>query len=211
MAVKSDLQNYTAYSVLRTIKISADPRNTSYTYALEGEKHFGIPDINWDKVLFIADKKWIWTHGTIYDCSRGMVILSQAEYDAIRRIDMSTIYLIQENDEIVKIYFGSVPVITESAIAALFQILEKKIEEQAKQISALQELVTGGVFPKLTQSEYDALQFSQMIVNRFYTIYDDEDDSKLRRIYLGETMIWEATPTMDGVSAFPQILPFIFS
>lgn len=135
MAVKSDLQNYTAYSVLRTIKISADPRNTSYTYALEGEKHFGIPDINWDKVLFIADKKWIWTHGTIYDCSRGMVILTQAEYDAIRRIDMSTIYLIQENDEIVKIYFGSVPVITESSIAAL-------LENVATQIASVRSLVT---------------------------------------------------------------------
>ena len=135
MAIKSELQNYSAYSRLRTIKVSADQRNTTYTFALEGEVHVGIPDIAWDKVVFIADKKWIWTHGVIYDCSRGMVTLTQAEYDAIRRIDMSTIYLIHENDEIVKIYFGSVPVITESSIAAL-------LDNVATQIASVRALVT---------------------------------------------------------------------
>ena len=133
--LKSELHHYTAYSRMRTTKVSADQRNKTFTYALEGDVYLGVPDIPWDKVIFIDDKKWIWTHGVLYDCSRGMLTLTQAEYDAIRKVNMSTIYLIKEDDEIVKIYFGSVPVITESAIAAL-------LDNVAQQIATVRASIT---------------------------------------------------------------------
>lgn len=81
----------------------------------------------------------------------------------------------------------------------------------AEHVMKLNELSLGVVYPKLKQREYDELLEGHSIVNRFYTIYDDEDDSKLRRIYLGETMIFEAKPDMEITSAFPFVFPFVLS
>lgn len=105
MAIKSELQNYSAYSRLANIKVSADPRNTSYTYALEGEKHFGIPDIAWDKVLFIADRRWIWTHGTIY-AATSVILITGEVFDRLDPPDPRTLYIVQREDHI-SLYYGN--------------------------------------------------------------------------------------------------------
>lgn len=65
--IRSDLIHYTYKSEAYQKKFSADPKNNCYTIGPRGTSvQFGLPDIPWDKVVFIKDSLELWTHGAIY-------------------------------------------------------------------------------------------------------------------------------------------------
>lgn len=62
--------------------------------------------------------------------------------------------------------------------------------------------------PKMTADEYDTMVSLGKLKNRFYSVYDEED--KLKKIYLGSTVIWEAAPDSNVASVLPFEFPFVF-
>lgn len=50
-------------------KLSADIDNTTYTLGVGGEILEGEPDISYQSIVYIKDKKLIFTHGQLYDAS----------------------------------------------------------------------------------------------------------------------------------------------
>ena len=59
----------THYESLLSKKLSADVNNTSYTLGIGGEIMEGEPDISYQSIVYIKDKKYIFTHGQLYDAS----------------------------------------------------------------------------------------------------------------------------------------------
>ena len=59
----------THYESLLSKKLSADLNNTTYTYGLGSDVYEGEPDISYQSIVYIKDKKVIYTHGQFYDAS----------------------------------------------------------------------------------------------------------------------------------------------
>lgn len=64
MAIKSTLIHYNTLASVANLKFSANAEDTMYTLGPEGtQQYVGIPDIPFDKLVFIRDAKMDWTHG----------------------------------------------------------------------------------------------------------------------------------------------------
>lgn len=64
MGVKAALIHYNTLASVANVKFSANAANTRYTIGPEGtQQYVGVPDIPFDKLVFIRDAKMDWTHG----------------------------------------------------------------------------------------------------------------------------------------------------
>lgn len=99
-SIQSSLLHWNLYATVKEKKFSADRRNTSYTIGYDGQEvHVGVPEIAWDKVVFIKDRHVIWTHGQLY-AAAVIEMMSAAEYAAIEVKDLTTLYIVQYADHI---------------------------------------------------------------------------------------------------------------
>lgn len=57
------------YDTFLSKKLSADKNNTTYTLGVGGEVFEGEPDYPYQSIIFIKDKKMIFTHGELYSAS----------------------------------------------------------------------------------------------------------------------------------------------
>lgn len=71
MAINKKLIHFKNYSDFNSKKLSANEANTAYTVGVEGAITTGSPDILYQSICWIKDKQYMWTHGTLYDCSGG--------------------------------------------------------------------------------------------------------------------------------------------
>lgn len=69
-SIKSYLIPYSRDENVQRLKFSASARNDTYTIGTnDSTVHVGMPDIAWDKLVFNLEKRQMWTHGTLFDCS----------------------------------------------------------------------------------------------------------------------------------------------
>lgn len=61
--------HFAHYTTFLSRKLSADINNTTYTLGVGGEVLEGEPDISYQSIVYIKDRKFIFTHGQLYDAS----------------------------------------------------------------------------------------------------------------------------------------------
>lgn len=140
MAIKSDLVFYSLYSDANAKKYATSERNDGYRDGFLGAVHAGIPEVRWDKLVYVGDRKLFWTHGVMFYCSSAVdavlsltsnnavansavtralnakmpvpVTMTEAEYAAATKSD-TTLYIVTDrNGEPQGVYIGSVAVVT---------------------------------------------------------------------------------------------------
>lgn len=67
-------------------KFSADENNSGYKLGGKGSTTIGDPDILWENIVFIEDKKIIWTHGTFFN-EHELTALTDQEVEALMPVD----------------------------------------------------------------------------------------------------------------------------
>ena len=84
-----------------TLKFSADEEDAGYRFGGKGSTTIGTPDILWENIAFIQDKKIIWTHGEFYCQIQDLsyyLLISDYEED-INAIDEALSYAISEHEK----------------------------------------------------------------------------------------------------------------
>ena len=61
------LKLITSFRIFNSYKLSANSSNTTYTVGDNVEVIAGAPDILWQSIVYIKDKRKMWTHGILYD------------------------------------------------------------------------------------------------------------------------------------------------
>ena len=85
--IKEKFIHFLKYETLLTKKLSADINNTTYTYGLKPEVYEGEPDVSYQSIVFVKDRKVIYTHGQLYDASgeadklKNSVTINGTEFD----------------------------------------------------------------------------------------------------------------------------------
>lgn len=140
MAIRSDLIYYSKYSDANAKRYATSARNDGYRDGFLGAVHAGIPDVQWDKLVFVGDRRLFWTHGVIFYCSSTVdtilsltsnnaisnsavtralnakmptpVTLTEAEFANLNKDD-KTLYIVTDRDGVPQgVYIGSVAVVT---------------------------------------------------------------------------------------------------
>lgn len=84
MSIRSDLVFYSSYADANSKRYSASLRNDSYREGFFGVQQTGIPDIRWDRLVFVGDRRLLWTHGIMFYCSSAVdLVLSITSQNAV--------------------------------------------------------------------------------------------------------------------------------
>lgn len=66
MAINKKLIHFNKKATFNSRKLSANDSNTQYQVGGTGTVQTGVPDINYQSIVYIKDSKEIWTHGQFY-------------------------------------------------------------------------------------------------------------------------------------------------
>lgn len=89
---KNKYVHFIHYETFLTKKLSADVNNTTYTIGGSEEVFEGEPDISFQSIVYVKDKKYIFTHGQLYDASgtsdklKNPVKINGTDFDGVEDI-----------------------------------------------------------------------------------------------------------------------------
>lgn len=92
MAINKKLIHFNKFTTFNSKKLSANSDNTQYTLGVNGTVTTGSPEINYHSIVYIKDRKQIWTHGQLYDGNESPVIVLDDISDAGSTGDQNYIY-----------------------------------------------------------------------------------------------------------------------